>query len=168
MHRMLAPALSALAVGFGAVLVAQAQSYPTQIIRILVPAAPGGPNDVPARLAAQILQPKLGQPVAVEHRPGAGGAIAMRDLAKARPDGYTLTAAGASQLAVIPALSASAGYDPVRDFTPVAKFMESFQVLVVHPAAPWRTVEHLVAEGRAQPHNINFAHRCTASLPQMA
>jgi tripartite-type tricarboxylate transporter receptor subunit TctC len=168
MQRMLALALSALSLGLGAVALAQAQSYPSQIIRILVPAAPGGPNDVPARLAAQILQPKLGQPVVVEHRPGAGGAIAMREVAKARPDGYTLMAAGGSQLAVIPALSASAGYDPARDFAPVAKFMESFQVLVVHPAAPWRTVKDLIEDARAHPGKYNFAHSGTASLPQLA
>jgi tripartite-type tricarboxylate transporter receptor subunit TctC len=168
MQRMLALTLSALSLGLGAVAVAQSQSYPSQIIRILVPAAPGGPNDVPARLAAQILQPKLGQPVVVEHRPGAGGAIAMREVAKARPDGYTLMAAGASQLAVIPALSASAGYDPTRDFAPVVKFMESFQVLVVHPAAPWRTVKDLVDDARAHPGKYNFAHSGIASLPQLA
>src|SRR5579862_6807986 len=108
MQRMLAIAVSALSLGLSGA--AQGQTYPSQqIIRIIVPAAPGGPNDVAARLTAQIVQAKLGQTVVVEHRPGAGGAIAMREVAKAKPDGYTLLAGGASQLSVIPALSASAG-----------------------------------------------------------
>src|SRR5579872_4982948 len=84
-------------------------SYPTRPIRIVVPAAAGGPNDDPARMAAQILPPKLGQPVVVEHRPGAGGAIGTREAAKAAPDGYTLLSAGTGMLSVIPALSSSAG-----------------------------------------------------------
>jgi tripartite-type tricarboxylate transporter receptor subunit TctC len=168
MQRMPAMAILALSLALTAAAPAKAQTYPTQLIKIIVPAAPGGPNDVAARLTAQVLQPKLGQTVLVEHRPGAGGAIAMREVAKAKPDGYTLLAGGGSQLSVIPALSASAGYDPTRDFAAVAKFMESFQILVVHPASPWRSVADLVRDARANSGKFNFAHSGTASLPQLA
>src|SRR6516164_801036 len=98
---------------------ADAQSYPGKPIKIIVPASPGGPTDVPARLAAQILTPKLGQPVLVETRAGAGGVLGAREVAQATPDGYALLMGNTSTLAVIPAVSSSAGYDPVRNFTPI-------------------------------------------------
>src|SRR5215468_9459821 len=113
-----------LCFGLVAAAPAYAQSYPDKPIRIIVAAAPGGPTDVPARLAAQILTPKLGQPVVVENRPGAGGAIGAREVARALPDGYTLLMGNTSTLAVIPAVSASVGYDPVKNFTPVVKMTE--------------------------------------------
>jgi tripartite-type tricarboxylate transporter receptor subunit TctC len=97
-----------------------AQSYPDRPIRLFVPGAPGGPTDLPARLVSQIL-PTLGQPGVVEHRPGAGGAIGARFVASSPADGYSLLAANTSVLAVIPATSASAGYDPTKDFAAVEK-----------------------------------------------
>src|SRR5262245_50790691 len=90
---------------------ASAQNYPDKPIRLIVPGAPGGPTDVPGRLATQFL-PKLGQPSVIENRPGAGGGIGARFVAAAPPDGYTLLVANTSVLAVLPAVSASAGYDP--------------------------------------------------------
>jgi hypothetical protein len=98
---------------------AQPQSYPARPIRIVVPAAPGRPTDAVARLASQFIS-KLGQPVVVENRGGAGGALGAREVAGAAPDGYTLLAGNTSTLAVIPATSANAGYDPSKDFVPVA------------------------------------------------
>src|SRR5262245_28503396 len=111
--------------------IAEAQDYPNKPIRILVPAAPGGPSDLPARVASQILPSKLGQPLVYENRPGAGVALGSREVAKAIPDGYTLLSAGGAQLAVLPAMSRSAGYDPTKDFAPIAKFVDGFQILVV-------------------------------------
>src|SRR5437016_3083339 len=108
--RMFALAAAALCLGLNATEPVSAQSYPERPIKIIVAAAPGGPTDIPARIAAQILTPKLGQPVVVENRPGAGGAIGAREVAKARPDGYTLFMGNTSTLAVIPAVSVSAGY----------------------------------------------------------
>src|ERR1044072_7796426 len=118
-----------------AVTPALSQTYPDRPIRLIVPSAPGGPTDIPARLLSQTL-PKLGQPIVVENRPGAGGAIGARAVATAAPDGYTLMAGNTSVFAIIPAVSASAGYDPVKDFAPVAKVSESFQILVVSPSFP--------------------------------
>src|SRR5881392_4469680 len=135
-----------------------AQPYPQKTIKIIVTAAPGGPADLPARLAAQVLNTKLGQPVVVEHRPGAGGAIGAREVAKAPADGYTLLMGNTSTLAVIPAVSTSAGYDPVKNFTPIARITEGFQILVVHPSSPWASTKELAGYAKANPGKLNYAH----------
>ena len=145
-----------------------AQNYPDKPIRIIVAAAAGGPSDFPARLAAQILSPKLGQPVVVENRAGAGGAIGAREVAKAKPDGYTLLVGNTSTMAVIPAVSESAGYDPVKDFAPIAKITEGFQILVVHPSSPWKTLKDFVDYAKANPGKINYAHTGGGGLPHLA
>jgi tripartite-type tricarboxylate transporter receptor subunit TctC len=147
---------------------AQAQNYPTRPIRIIIPSAAGGPTDVPARFAQQFLPAKLGQPVVIENRPGAAGVIGARFVASARPDGYTLMIGNTSTLAVIPAVSASAGYDPVKDFTPIMKVTEGFQILVVNPASPWKTVKDLVAYAKANPGKLNYASTGPGGLPHLA
>ncbi len=143
-----------------------AQAFPDKPIRLIVPSAPGGPTDIPARLLSQIL-PKLGQPVVVENRPGAGGAIGARAVAASAPDGYTLLVGNTSVLAVIPAVSASAGYDPAKAFAPVAKISESYQILVVHPSAPWKSVAEFVADAKANPGKFNLAHTGAGGLPHL-
>src|SRR5262245_46893613 len=127
-----------------AVTSAQAQNYPNKPIKLIVAAAAGGPTDVPARLASQILSARLGQPVVVENRPGAGGALGARVVATSAPDGYTLLVGNTSTMAAIPAVSASAGYDPVKDFTPIIRVTEGFQILVAAPSSPWNTRTALV------------------------
>jgi tripartite-type tricarboxylate transporter receptor subunit TctC len=143
-----------------------AQAYPDRPIRLIVPSGPGGPTDIPARLLSQIL-PKLGQPVVIENRPGAGGAIGARFVATSAPDGYTLMIGNTSVLAVIPAVSASAGYDPNRQFSAVAKFSESYQILVVHPARPMKTVAELIAYAKANPGKLNYAQTGAGGLPHL-
>jgi len=145
---------------------ANAQTWPDRPIRLIVPSAPGGPTDIPARLLAQIL-PKLGQPAVVENRPGAGGAIGARAVATAAPDGTTLLIGNTSVLAVIPAVSASAGYDPAKSFAPVAKISESYQVLVVSPATPWTNVREFVSDAKANPGKFNLAHTGAGGLPHL-
>jgi tripartite-type tricarboxylate transporter receptor subunit TctC len=143
-----------------------ADDYPNKPIKLIVPAAPGGPTDVPARLASQILA-KLGQPAVVENRPGAGGALGARVVATAAPDGYTLLVANTSVLAVIPAVSASAGYDPVKNFVPIVRMTESFQILVVSADSPWKTLKELVDDSKANPGKINYAHTGAGGLPHL-
>ena len=142
--------------------------YPNKTVRLIVAAAPGGPTDVPARIAAQILSAKLGQPFVVENRAGAGGAIGARSVATAPADGYTLFVGNTSTLAVIPAVSASAGYDPVKDFVPIIRITEGFQILVVHPDSPWKTVKEFVDYAKANPGKINYAHTGPGGLPHLA
>jgi tripartite-type tricarboxylate transporter receptor subunit TctC len=163
----LLPATVGLCISLIAEGPALAQSYPSKPIKVVVPSAPGGPTDLPARIAWQLLPPKLGQPVVIENRPGAAGAIGARAVATAAPDGYTLLAGNTSVFAVIPAVSASAGYDPVKDFAAVAKVSESYQILVVHAASPWRSVGELVAHARANPGRINYAHTGRGGLPHL-
>jgi tripartite-type tricarboxylate transporter receptor subunit TctC len=166
--RMFALATAALCLGLSAAEPSGAQSYPEKPIKIIVPAAPGSPTDFPARLAAQILAPKLGQPVVVENRPGAGGAIGAREVAKAPPDGYTLLMGNTSTLAVIPAVSTNTGYDPVNNFTPIARITEGFQILVVHPSSPWTSIRDLVDYAKANPGKLNYAHTGPGGLPHLA
>jgi tripartite-type tricarboxylate transporter receptor subunit TctC len=143
-----------------------AQTFPDRPIRLIVPAGPGGPTDLPARLVSQIL-PKLGQPAVVENRAGAGGAIGARAVAIAAPDGYTLLVGNTSVLAVFPAVSASAGYDPAKNFTPVAKVSESYQILVVPPSSGFTSVRELVAHAKANPGKLNIAHTGAGGLPHL-
>jgi tripartite-type tricarboxylate transporter receptor subunit TctC len=145
-----------------------ADDFPNKPIKIIVAAGPGGPTDVPARIAAQILTAKFGQPAVVENRPGAGGALGARAVATAPPDGYTLLMGNTTTLAVIPAVSASAGYDPVKDFVPIIRITEGFQILVVHPSSPWKTVKEFVDDAKANPGKINYAHTGAGGLPHLA
>jgi tripartite-type tricarboxylate transporter receptor subunit TctC len=160
-------AATALASGLGRTPL-YAQDYPTKPITIIVPAAAGSPSDFPARLASQILPPRLGQPVVVEYRPGAAGAIGAREAAAAPPDGYTLFIGNSSTLAAIPAVSAHAGYDPVKDFMPIVEIMRGFQILVVAPLSPWKTLADLVAYAKANPGKLNYADTGTGGLPDLA
>src|SRR5713101_4218858 len=162
--------LAAIAIVAAVVLVnapIAAATYPDRPIRLIVPSAPGGPTDIPARLLSQIL-PKLGQPVVVENRPGAGGAIAARFVATSAPDGYTLLIGNTSVLAVIPAVSASAGYDPNKQFSAVAKFSESYQILVVHPSVAVKTVRDLIAYAKANPGKLNYGQTGAGGLPHLS
>ena len=162
---MLLSVVAVLCAGLGAS--AFAQSYPDKPIRIVVPSAPGGPTDLPARLASQILPPRLGQPVIVENRPGAAGAIGARSVATAAPDGYLLLAGNTSVFAVLPSVSASTGYDPTKNFAAVAKVSESYQILVVHPSSPWKSVKEFIDDAKANPGKLNYAHTGPGGLPHL-
>ena len=167
-RHVLRAVLAALAVAAFTTPALAQDDYPNKTIRLIVASAAGGPSDLPARLASQILTAKFGQPVVVENRPGAGGALGARSVATAPADGYTLLLGNTSTLAVIPAVSTSAGYDPVKDFMPVIRITEGFQILVVHPSSPWTTVKDLVAEAKANPGRINYAHTGAGGLPNLA
>jgi tripartite-type tricarboxylate transporter receptor subunit TctC len=145
---------------------AAAQNFPGRPIRLIVPSAPGGPTDLPARLVAQIL-PNLGQAAVVENRAGAGGAIGARAVANATPDGYTLLVGNTSVFAVWPAVSPSAGYDPAKSFAPVAKLSESYQIVVVPASSPFRTMRDVVAFAKANPGKLNVAHTGVGGLPHL-
>ncbi|MCC6776584.1 MAG: tripartite tricarboxylate transporter substrate binding protein [Hyphomicrobiales bacterium] len=157
----------ALGLVLAAVHPAAAQDYPSKPIRIIVAAGAGGPSDIPARLAAQILQPRLGQPVVVENRPGAAGTVGARYVAGSPADGYTLLVGNTTVLATQPAVSASAGFDP-SSFAAVAKVSESYLIGVVNAASPLKTMRALVDHARADPGKLNYGHTGPGGLPNLA
>ncbi len=143
----------------GAALAAPARAqapYPTRPVRIIVPFAAGGLVDVVARILAEPLAQRLGQPVVVENIPGAGTTIAARNVARAAPDGHTLLLSGAAH-AVIPALFPDAGVDPLKDFAQVALLANQPFVVAVHPAVPATDVASLLGWLRAKQGEANFA-----------
>jgi tripartite-type tricarboxylate transporter receptor subunit TctC len=145
----------------------EVEAFPDKPIKLLVPSAAGGPTDTPARILSEILK-GLGQPVVVENRPGAAGAIGARAVAAAPPDGHTLLVGNTSVFAVIPAVSKAAGYHPISSFAPVVAVAESYQVLVVHPSSPWHTVRDLSADAKRNPGRIKYAHTGPGGLPHLA
>jgi tripartite-type tricarboxylate transporter receptor subunit TctC len=148
----------ALAIGAGASIAgrAEAQTYPDRLIKIVVPYPPGGPIDITARLVAQRLGPILGQTVIIENRGGAGGALGTKAAAGAEPDGYTLLFGNASAFVVGPAVYRFRDYDTLKQFTPIAKVTEGYEVLVVAPDFPAKNVQELIAYAKARPGKLNF------------
>jgi tripartite-type tricarboxylate transporter receptor subunit TctC len=142
--------------GLAATNAALAQSYPNRVVRIIVPAGPGGPTDVFARLIAQRLGPTIGGDAIAENRPGAGGAIAAKYVAGAAADGHTLLLGNTSTLATIPAFAKTPDYDPVKAFAPVASVADSFSVLSVRSDSPISSVKELIAYAKANPGKLNF------------
>ena len=145
------------AAALGAAAPATAQTWPERPIRIVVPATAGGPTDVLARLLAERLRIVLGQTALIDNRAGAGGAIAARAVAAAPADGYTLLFGNTATFATVPAVSKGAGYDGLNSFAPVAKVMDSYQVLVTSPDLPVKSVAELVAYARANPGKLNYS-----------
>lgn len=135
---------------------ALAQDYPTRPIRLVVPYPPGGGNDTLGRLIAQRLSASLGQQVFVDNKPGAGGNLGTEVVARAKPDGYTLTLGFVANFAMTPHLG-KVNYDPLKDFAPIGMVAQGYQILVVHPAFPARSVAELVAMAKAKPGTLNFA-----------
>jgi tripartite-type tricarboxylate transporter receptor subunit TctC len=138
-------------------ITASAQDYPSRPITLVVPYAAGGGNDVMARTVADKMSRSLGQQIVVDNRPGAGGNIATRQVAKAAPDGYTLVIGGTGTLAVNPTLYANAGYDPRKDFAPVGLIGESALIVLVHPSLPARSIPELIALAKQEPGKLNYA-----------
>ncbi len=148
-------AAALLALGLIACSASSAQCYPTKPIKLIVPFAAGGPIDVMARLIGQWLSSSLGQ-VVVDNRPGASGAIGTRAAAAAEPDGHTLLIGSVTTLATGPLLARNVGYDPVKDFVPVAMLASTPFALVVAPRIPVTTPQELIAYARANPGKLNF------------
>ena len=144
-----------------------AQAYPQRPVKLIVPAPPGGPTDVPARLVADGLQKMLGQPFVVEDRAAGGGVVATGDVARAAPDGYTLLFANSSVLAVNTALYAHLPYDPATAFAPVGLAFNSPQIMVANKNVPYNTVPEMVAYAKAHPGKINFATAAVGTLPHL-
>jgi hypothetical protein len=148
---------------------AHAQSYPDpkKPIRIIVPTAPAGGNDAMARIVAQKLNERLKQPVIVENKSGANGAIGSEFVAKAPPDGYTILFGYIATHGINPGLS-KLPYDAVKDFAPIAQISEAPVVLVVNPSVPAKTVQELIALAKAKPGSISYASAGNGTAPHIA
>jgi tripartite-type tricarboxylate transporter receptor subunit TctC len=165
--------LAVLAV-LAAAFAAQAQPYPTKAVKIIAPFAPGGGSDFIARAVAQKLSQRLGQPVIVDNRPGAGGNIGTEQGIKSAPDGYTLTLVAASY-SVNPALY-KLTFDPVNDMVPVIQLSQGPYIVAVHPSVPVNTLKELIEYAKKNPEKLSYAssglgghvHLATAVMADMA
>lgn len=133
-----------------------AQGYPTKPIRMIVPFAPGGGTDITARLVGQPLSEKLGQPVVIDHRPGAGTMLGTELAAKSAPDGHTLIIVAAPH-AINPSMYRSVKYDPVKDFAPLTLAISFPYIVAVHPSVPARNIMELIAAAKSASPTLTFA-----------
>lgn len=136
---------------------AAAQEFPTKPITIVVPFAAGGAGDILARIVGPRLEAKWGQPIVVEHRPGAGGVVGAVAAARAPADGYTLIIAPSPTMAVNVTLFKKLPYDPAVDFTPLALAAATPFVLVVTPSVPVKSVREFIEFAKKQPQPLNYA-----------
>jgi tripartite-type tricarboxylate transporter receptor subunit TctC len=151
-------ALGAIAL-FAAVLgsqAAQAQTYPTRPIQVIVGFAAGSASDVVLRVLLERMSKSLGQPFVVENRPGAGGNIGMSAAAKAAPDGYTLVMGSLGPLAANRTLYRELGYDPDKDFEPISLFAEFPNLIVINSKLPINSLADLIAYAKARPKQLNY------------
>ena len=144
-----------------------AQTYPTRAVRIIVGQSPGGATDIFARMTAQKLNEAWKQPVVVENRPGAAGAIGAEMTVKAPPDGYTVLLATAGQI-VINQHFMKLPFDPVRDLVPITFFAAAPLMLVAHPSVPAKSVRELIALARARPEKITHGSGGNGSPAHLA
>jgi tripartite-type tricarboxylate transporter receptor subunit TctC len=147
---------------------AQAQTYPTKPVRIIVGFVAGGPSDLVARMVAQGLSERMGQQFIVENRPGATGIIGAEVVAKSPPDGHVLYLASQTTHAVAPAMYAKVSYDPIRDFVTIVRVAHNPLLMVVHPSMPVKQFKDVVALAKSRPGQINFATGGIGSSPHMS
>jgi tripartite-type tricarboxylate transporter receptor subunit TctC len=147
---------------------ARAAEFPTRPIKLVVPYAAGGPTDVLGRLVGEFLGRDLKQPVIVENKAGAQGAIGAEAVARSEPDGYTLFVTAASIIVLNPMLYKKLSYDPVRDFRMLALVTDLPVVMEVHPSVPARTVAEFVAWAKQNPGKINFGSAGTGGTIHLA
>jgi tripartite-type tricarboxylate transporter receptor subunit TctC len=141
-----------------------AQEYPTRAVTVIVPQAPGGTNDIVARVLAEALSQSLGQPFVVENRPGAGGNIGTQAAARAKPDGYTLLVTISSSQAINPALYKQIPFNPVKDFAPITLLGSVPNVLVANPSFPANSMQELIAVAKAKPGELKYASAGNGTL----
>ena len=147
---------------------AQAQTYPSKTIKIVVPYGAGGGIDVISRLVGERLSQRLGQPVLIDNRPGGGTLLAAEQVGKSAPDGYTLMVTTDSTMTINPHLYAKLPYDPVKDFAPITQLVFLNQLLLQNPAVPADNLKELIAYAKANPGKLNYGSYGSGSQPHLA
>ena len=143
---------------------ARAQDYPNRPITLVIPFAPGGSTSIVGRVIADKMSQLLGQGIVVDNRPGAGGTVGTKAVAKSEPDGYTILLGYTGTLAIGPSLYKDAGYDPRKSFAPIGLIGNAPSVLAVHPSFPANSVAELIAYARANPGKVNFGSAGVGSV----
>jgi len=136
---------------------ALAQAWPARPITMVAPLAAGSSVDIVARVVADGWSARLGQPVVVENRPAANGTLALGQVARAAPDGYTVAITGQTSIAFNPVLYRNLPYDPLRDFAPITRLVAVSNALVVHKDSPFRTIQDIITAGKAQPGRLTYS-----------
>jgi tripartite-type tricarboxylate transporter receptor subunit TctC len=147
---------------------AQSDAWPNRPVRIVIPYAPGGPNEPLNRILAEWLTRRFGQPFVIENRPGATGTVGAAAVARSAPDGYTLLYSANTGMVVAPLVLKNAGYDVLRDFTPIAVLQSYGLYLVVNPALPIHDMPSFVAYLKANPGKANYTSPGTGSGGHLA
>jgi tripartite-type tricarboxylate transporter receptor subunit TctC len=147
---------------------AQAQTFPNRTITLVIPFVPGGSTSIVGRVIADKMSQLLGESIVVDNRPGAGGTVGTKVVAKSNPDGYTILLGYTGTLAIEPSLYKNAGYDPRKDFAPIGMIGHAPNSLVVHPAFPAKTVAELIAYAKANPGKVNFGSAGVGTVSHIA
>ena len=147
---------------------ASAQSYPSRAVKMVVPFPAGSATDQIARVVGQQLQESLGQPFVVENKPGAQGAIAATEVARAAPDGYTLMVGTNTPLAANPSLFKKLNYDPAKDFAPIARLGTISFMIMVRPDFPAKTFKEFLAHAKANPGKLSAGYGSAGSQVSQA
>src|SRR3984893_616785 len=143
---------------------ADAQTYPNRTITLVIPFAPGGSTSIVGRVIADKMSQLLGQSIVVDNRPGAGGTVGTKYVAKSDPDGYTLLLGYTGTLAIGPSLYKEVGYDPRKDFAPIGMIGNAPSAVVVHPSFPVKSIPELIAYAKANPGKVNFGSAGVGSV----